>query len=294
MGVRAIFELPVPIWVMSETLDATYSTGYGNLRFNVVMPHGLPPVGGAPAVLDVESLPLIGEQVVWVMEYGAHIPQSLRPATALHRVALTDVEGPSYDHMPWFTPEHQLAEYIGGWFNEVRTWAEIVTGQDLDPNHRVYDAESVGAGLTFIEPSNDDALGRHLASFRSARRNGLPSSGSSVTARNRRSRRCSPVTREPRSDATPTDAQSSMQPLHLRSSSSGMSIATSTNFPTASENALRNGQRHSAFTSQSSKTPAFSWLFRSIGCVGWPNFATTPPIGVRHQAIWTPTKRCEW
>ncbi|GAB3861703.1 hypothetical protein [Dactylosporangium cerinum] len=56
-------------------------------------------------------------------------------------------------------PEHQLAAYINKWFNDVRTWAEIMTGQDLDPNHRVYDAESVGAGLTFIEPPHDGALG---------------------------------------------------------------------------------------------------------------------------------------
>ena len=56
-------------------------------------------------------------------------------------------------------PEHQLAEYVNRWFDVVRTWVEVVTGQDLDPNHRVYDAESVGAGLTFIEPPHDGALG---------------------------------------------------------------------------------------------------------------------------------------
>ncbi|WP_431946617.1 hypothetical protein [Micromonospora marina] len=160
MEVKAIFELPVHIWVMCDALDATYPTGYDKLRFNVVMPDGRPPVGGPPPVPGVESRhELVGEQVVWVQEYGAHIPESLRPATALHRVAVTDVEGPSYDHLSWFTPEHQLAEYIHKWFNDVRTWTEIVTGQDLDPNHRVYDAESVGAGLTFIEPPHDGALG---------------------------------------------------------------------------------------------------------------------------------------
>ena len=160
MEVRAIFELPVHIWVMCDALDATYPTGYDKLRFNVVMPNDRPPVGGPPPVPGVESRPgLVGEQVVWVQEYGAHIPESLRPATALHRFAVTDVEGPSYDHMSWFTPEYQLAEYINKWFNDVRTWTEIVTGQDLDPNHRVYDAESVGAGLTFIEPPHDHALG---------------------------------------------------------------------------------------------------------------------------------------
>jgi hypothetical protein len=167
MEVRAIFELPVHIWVMCDALDATYPTGYDKLRFNVVMPNDRPPVGGPPPVPGVESRPgLVGEQVVWVQEYGAHIPESLRPATALHRFAVTDVEGPSYDHRSWFTPEYQLAEYINKWFNDVRTWTEIVTGQDLDPNHRVYDAESVGAGLTFIEPPHDDALGLTITTSR--------------------------------------------------------------------------------------------------------------------------------
>jgi hypothetical protein len=56
-------------------------------------------------------------------------------------------------------PASKLAEYVNRWFDDVRTWAEIVTGQDLDPNHRVYEAESVGTGLTFIEPPHDGALG---------------------------------------------------------------------------------------------------------------------------------------
>ncbi|KOV87573.1 hypothetical protein [Nocardia sp. NRRL S-836] len=160
MDIRAIFELPVHIWVMCDALEKTYSTGYGELRFNVVMPDGRSPVGGPPNVPGIVSRDeLVGEQVVWAQEYGAFIPESLRPATALHRVAMTEVEGPIYEHRSWCTPEHQLAERVGGWFDDVRTWVEVVTGQDLDPLHRVYDVESVGAGLTFIEPPHDQALG---------------------------------------------------------------------------------------------------------------------------------------
>lgn len=160
MEVTAVFELPVPIWVMHDALGNTrYPTGYRDLRFNVVMPDGRPPIGGPPDVPGIASpVGLTGEQVTWVHEYGAHIPESLRPATALHRVAMTDVKGPSYDNKSWFTPDQQLAEYVNKWFDDVRTWVEVVTGQDLDPSHRVYDAESVGAGLTFIEPRNG-ALG---------------------------------------------------------------------------------------------------------------------------------------
>lgn len=160
MGVMAVYELPVPIWVTCDALDATYPSGYGELRFDVAMPTDQPPFGGPPSGLGINpDSELVGAQTVWAQEYGAHIPDSLRPATALHRVAVTDVEGPSYEHKPWFTAEYQLAEYISTWFNQVRTWAEVVSGQDLDPNHRVFDAEFVGVGLTFIDPAHADALG---------------------------------------------------------------------------------------------------------------------------------------
>jgi hypothetical protein len=161
MDVSAIFELPVHIWVTCDALAAKYPTGYGELRFSVVLPTDQPPLGGAPDVPGTASrAELTGDQVVWAQEYGAFIPESLRPATALHRVAMTDVDGPTYDdHRSWLTSDNQLARYVNRWFDDVRTWVEVVTGQDLDPNHRVYDAELVGVGLTFIEPSHDGAVG---------------------------------------------------------------------------------------------------------------------------------------
>ncbi|WP_202420461.1 hypothetical protein [Actinomadura rayongensis] len=155
------------IWVMRDALDAKYSTGYGELKFNVVLPTDQPPLGGPPDVPGISlRTELAGDQVVWAQEYDAHIPESLKPATALHRVAMIDVDGPTYDHRSWFTPDNQLAEYVNSWFDEVRTWVEVVTGQDLDPNHRVYDAELVGTGLVFIEPSDDRAIGFRLTTPR--------------------------------------------------------------------------------------------------------------------------------
>jgi len=161
MDVSAIFELSVHIWVTCDALAAQYSTGYGELRFSVVLPTDQPPLGGAPDVPGIAPrAELTGGQVVWAQEYAAFIPESLRPATALHRMAMTDVDGPAYDdHRSWLTPDIQLARCVNRWFDDVRTWAEIVTGQDLDSNHRVYDAELDGAGLTFIEPSHDGAVG---------------------------------------------------------------------------------------------------------------------------------------
>lgn len=172
MDVRAVFELPVHIWVMREALGGTYPTGFGQLRFTVLTPTDGPPVDespttGPPAIEGIESHPeLSGADVEWAQQYGAFIPESLKPATALLRIGVTDVDGPTYDHMSWFTPEHQLAEYVTPWFDNARTWVEVFTGQDLDPNHRVYDAQAVGAGLTFIEPPNDSALGLQISTPR--------------------------------------------------------------------------------------------------------------------------------
>lgn len=166
MDVRAVFELPAHVWVMREALGQTFPTGYGQLQFNVVMPQDGDPVG-APAIEGVADHPqLAGEDVHWAIEHGAFIAESLQPAVALYRIAITDVTGPTYEHKSWFTPEAQLAEYISAWFDDVRTWVEMITGQDLDPNHRVYDAELVGEGLTFIEPPSEGPAGLRLTTPR--------------------------------------------------------------------------------------------------------------------------------
>ncbi len=99
MDVRAILQLPVHIWVMCDALGRAYPSGYGKLRFTLVMPGDRPPFGDPPQVPGVaEHVRGESGQVVWTQEYGAFIPESLEPATALHRVAVTDVEGTNHDH----------------------------------------------------------------------------------------------------------------------------------------------------------------------------------------------------
>lgn len=167
MEVKAIYEFPVPIWMTCATLGRAYQSGYGVLRFEVVMPPDVSPVGAPPDVVGAaDAVAGAAEQVVWTQEYGAFIAESLRPATAVHRVAMTVGEAPSYPDKAWFTPDSQLADSVDAWFDDVRTWAEILTGQDLDPRHRVYDAESVGEGLTFIEPPHQGARGLRITTPR--------------------------------------------------------------------------------------------------------------------------------
>lgn len=71
MDVRGVFELPIPIWVMRDALSATYPTGFGDLRFTVVMPEDGSPVG-PPPLAGIQSRPgLDGDDVVWAQEYAA-------------------------------------------------------------------------------------------------------------------------------------------------------------------------------------------------------------------------------
>ena len=192
MEVRAIFELPVHIWLMCDALGATYPTGYRKLRFNVAMPTDRPPVGGPPAVPGVDSrAESVGEQVVWVREHGAS-SRVARPATALHRVCRHRCRGPKLRSHAVVHPGSSARRIHRQVVRRRPHLDRVVTGQDLDPNHRVYDAESVGEGLTSSSrPTTALWVSRslHPASFPFARRSGLTSSGLFVTARSRRWKR---------------------------------------------------------------------------------------------------------
>ncbi|WP_435585845.1 hypothetical protein [Micromonospora aurantiaca (nom. illeg.)] len=172
--------------------------------------------------------------------------------------------------MSWFTPEHQLAEYINKWFDDVRTWTEIVTGQDLDPNHLVYDAESVGAGLRFIERPHDGALGftittprvlplrgQEWADILGFVRDGKEPPLEEVLSRDARAAHRRDADRRAIIDAA--TALEIALGRHVRSPADRL--------PEGQEDASASGQL-SATTSRSPSTPAFSSLFRSIGCAG--------------------------
>ena len=167
MNVIAIFKLPVHVWVTTDTLADTFPSGSGDVRFTVATPREEPPIGAPPAI-DGIDLPESAEvvQTEWAQEYAAHIPASLKPATALVRVVITDVEAPEDLVNTWRTADQQLADAIDIWFDKVRTWAEVITGQDLDPNHRVFDVKIYGDGLSFIVPPHDGAKGMSIGTSR--------------------------------------------------------------------------------------------------------------------------------
>lgn len=152
MQVKAIYELPVPIWVTVDALHESFLSGIGPMSFQVNMPE-------TPDARLLQSEDERHDAPLWTQVFGAEIPKQLQPAKALARVLITDVASPPDSFRSWRTSDHQLADSIDSWFDAFRSWVEVLTGQDLDPNHRVYDANPIGRGLVFIEPPHDNALG---------------------------------------------------------------------------------------------------------------------------------------
>jgi len=116
------------------------------------MPSGDGPIGGPPEIEGVE-IPIresdSSEPFIWAQRFGAFTPGRDAESTALCRVALqTKGLGDPADEV------YDLANAIEPWFDALRTWVEAMTGQDLDPNHKVFAATVVGAGLTVIVPAS--------------------------------------------------------------------------------------------------------------------------------------------
>lgn len=165
--VTAVYELPVPVWISCGALGQKIPSGIGDLRFDVAMPRDEQPSGAAPLAEGI-SLPeqQAGEILAWTTRYAGFIPKEMEPATALRRIAITAVQAPVDQDNEWRGPDQQLAELVAYWFDQVRTWAEVCTGQDLDPNHRVYTATHLGVGLTFLASPQDGSLGFQLTTPR--------------------------------------------------------------------------------------------------------------------------------
>lgn len=163
MDVKAVYKLPVPIWIMSDSFDQTISTGCRGVSFDVCMPSAdspsdfVNPSFRSPAALNHQSV-----LTPWATRYAAMVEDQFEPALAIDRIGLENVVGHFRDERTWAGADHQLTEVIGIWFDEVRTWVEVLTGQDLDPNHRLYSAVDLGADLSFIEPSHEGPVGLRL------------------------------------------------------------------------------------------------------------------------------------
>lgn len=155
--VSAVFDLPRHVWISPDLLGTAVDAGYGGLRFEVRTPIQVPD----QAVDIVTPPPLPGVRTdaeefgakPWVMNYAAFMD---RPAIALCRIGLVaPLAGNETLPLRHWQREEDLTERVrdaledrvAGWFELFRSWVEVVTGQDLDYRHPVYDVVFPGQGL---------------------------------------------------------------------------------------------------------------------------------------------------
>jgi hypothetical protein len=152
--VSARYQLPTHVWVASDVLGTVTETRVGRLAARIHTPG--PNQSGRiepPPLPHVNREVLEDTDVPWTHRYAGftHDPA----ATALRIVGLELFEeadrplGP----VPYTdgTDEHRIitaaGTHIARWFDVVRTWIELLTTQDLDPRHPVYDANTIGPGF---------------------------------------------------------------------------------------------------------------------------------------------------
>jgi len=149
MTVVAIYTLPVPLWVSAEVLDNRFETGFRGVQFDVLTPGSQGPVGTPPGLTgyDIPKSELNrSDGLVWAQRFAAFTPGADHESTAICRV-VCETRGDVLAEDPY-----PLSRAIDAWFDALRTWVEVTTGQDVDPNHKVYDATVYGANLRFIRP----------------------------------------------------------------------------------------------------------------------------------------------
>jgi hypothetical protein len=158
-AIGAVYTLPVPIWVTHETLGSRRETTGRGLPFEVRLP--IRDVIDGVELLQPPQLPGLDEDdenlisSPWAMNYVAELQE---PAMALCRVGLTcEVNAENANRSRFadgaalaFRVEDALIQRIEGWFADVRSWVEVVTGQDLDYRHRLSDAANPAEGLLIV------------------------------------------------------------------------------------------------------------------------------------------------
>jgi hypothetical protein len=155
--VVGVYDLPKHVFVRPDVLGSRAATAAGPLRFDV-----LAPAQASDAAADVvvpPPLPLVADDdealaaSPWVMNYGAFTDG---PAVALCRVGIVAPleNAERLRAAPWNEGSRRavvhdaLAHGVEAWFDAVRSWIEVLTGQDLDHRHPVHDATLHGHGLT--------------------------------------------------------------------------------------------------------------------------------------------------
>lgn len=149
--VSCVYDLPVPLTVDSSVFGHTISTVVGEVAARVVTPEFQAGVFTIPALPGVppdaseladrqwaSSSPALDEEAFQLRRVGLILGVRDREPPAGRPGAGPSVEGRLID---------AAFSSIDTWFDRLRSWVEVVTGQDLDPQSPLFDAWIEGAGL---------------------------------------------------------------------------------------------------------------------------------------------------
>jgi hypothetical protein len=184
-AVIALYELPRPIWVDYDVLGSRLATRIGPVLATVCAPTLISSAGqiGPPVLtgLSTDALgAIIGERpprldlypgnaaVIdpqWATEYAANYPGK---ATALRVIGLELSEDPAAPlhndlhtaignaelaqrYTAYSVTEQGVGEHVArditGWFTRLAEWLSVLTGQDLEHRHQLYDAQRIAPGF---------------------------------------------------------------------------------------------------------------------------------------------------
>ncbi|WP_280784943.1 hypothetical protein [Rhodococcus opacus] len=186
-SVTAVYELPRPIWVDLDILGKRFDTRIGIFQASVVTPTVTPVRAGAGAgpprldgIPDHALGPITGEHpprldaypdnadVIdpeWATEYAAEYDGQ---ATALRAIGIEVSESPDAPthndclsaigdadkgarYSVQGTPAARIADLVGRnietWYTRLAEWVTVLTGQDLDHRHQLFNVWLTGPGL---------------------------------------------------------------------------------------------------------------------------------------------------
>lgn len=158
--VSAQYELPHHIWVDYSVVGSTFDTYIGPVHARIKVPHWVQP-SDPPVHPNLHGVPekAWNTEDPWATKYAGFGTDN---KTALRRIGLELSERgrpiPAWHPYPE-NPIHtaQQVAKIGGltaacmtdWFTRVADWAEIVTGEDINHRHPIYDATTIGPGFEY-------------------------------------------------------------------------------------------------------------------------------------------------